>query len=323
MSLADDIRPRSSSHGLARRRFLASGAALLTGAPLGALAASDCGTADAAAAADPGPTVRPAPLQHAAREALAALSDVKLWYWDTGGAGEPIVLLHPFTGSARVWTFQQPAFAAAGYRVIGYSRRGFQNSERGPAERPGTGAEDLHGLLEALGIGRFHAVASAGGAFVAADYAFSHPDRLLSLTIACSILGIQDPELSSLMSGLHTPDFDKLPAYMRELGPSYRAIDPQGTQRWRELQASSMPGEPLQQPFANALTLRALEQLTPPVLMICGDADLIAPPPVMRRLAQHTAHSELHILPECGHSAYWERPDLFNATVLKFLQRVG
>ena len=26
---------------------------------------------------------------------------------------------------------------------------------------------------------------------------------------------------------------------------------------------------------------------------------------------------------ECGHSGYWERPDLFNATVLEFMKRRG
>ena len=41
------------------------------------------------------------------------------------GGGQPIVLLHPATGSGLIWAYQQPAFVKAGYRVIAYSRRGY------------------------------------------------------------------------------------------------------------------------------------------------------------------------------------------------------
>jgi pimeloyl-ACP methyl ester carboxylesterase len=50
----------------------------------------------------------------AAKEALATLPDTRLWYWDTGGDGTPVVLVHPATGSALIWGYQQPAFAKAG-----------------------------------------------------------------------------------------------------------------------------------------------------------------------------------------------------------------
>jgi len=66
----------------------------------------------------------PIPPQAPVREGLAPLPDVRLWFWDTGGPGEPIVLLHPGTGSSASWIYQQPVFAAAGLRVIAYSRRG-------------------------------------------------------------------------------------------------------------------------------------------------------------------------------------------------------
>ena len=62
----------------------------------------------------------------------------RLGYWDTGGAGEPIVLLHPASGSALIWLYQQPVFAKAGYRVIAYSRRNYYNSDLAPADNPGT-----------------------------------------------------------------------------------------------------------------------------------------------------------------------------------------
>ena len=120
---------------------------------------------------------------------LATLPDVRLAYWDTGGEGETVVLLHAGTGSHAVWEHQRPALAAAGFRVIGYSRRGHLGSDAGREEAPGTGSGDLAALADHLGLGRFHAVGTAAGAIVAADFALSHADRLLSLTLACTILG--------------------------------------------------------------------------------------------------------------------------------------
>ena len=103
----------------------------------------------------------PLPKQVPAKEGLVELRDVKLWVTDTGGSGPAVIFLHPTTGSGLIWGYQQPVFAAAGYRVIAYSRRGHAGSEPGPKDNPGTGADDLKGLADALGIDRFHAVGLA------------------------------------------------------------------------------------------------------------------------------------------------------------------
>jgi pimeloyl-ACP methyl ester carboxylesterase len=80
-----------------------------------------------------------------------------------------VVLVHPATGSALVWGYQQPAFAKAGYRVIGYSRRSYYGSDLLHNENPGVASEDLHNLIEFLGISKFHAIGSAAGGGVAAE----------------------------------------------------------------------------------------------------------------------------------------------------------
>ena len=45
----------------------------------------------------------PIPAQVPAKDGVAQLPDTRLWYWDTGGQGVPIVFLHPATGSALIW----------------------------------------------------------------------------------------------------------------------------------------------------------------------------------------------------------------------------
>src|SRR5258707_12990909 len=122
----------------------------------------------------------PIPAQVAAKEAVATIPDTRLWYWDTGGTGAPVVFLHPATGSGLIWSYQQPVLANAGYRVIAYSRRGYINSAPFDKAKPGIGSEDLHHLADQLGLGRFHLVASAAGGSIAADFALSYQDKLLS-----------------------------------------------------------------------------------------------------------------------------------------------
>jgi pimeloyl-ACP methyl ester carboxylesterase len=261
----------------------------------------------------------------AARETHADLPGVRIWYMDTGGNGVPIVLVHAATGSSRVWEYQLPAFTAGGYRVIVYDRRGYGRSLIDPAGvQPGTGADDLSALTSQLGIDRFHLVGTAAGAIVALDFAVSFPERLRSLVVANSIGGIQDDDYLEMGRRIRpAPQFNALPPDFRELGPSYRAANPAGTQRWIALERMSRPeGPPLPaQTMRNRLTFSVLETIKIPTLLLTGDADLYAPPSVLRLFAARLKNSEPLVVPEAGHSAYWEQPEIFNRAVLEFLRK--
>ncbi len=262
----------------------------------------------------------PAPPQAPQTEGLAKLPGASLYYWDTGGGGEPVILLHPYTGSAKVWTYQQPVLVKAGYRVIAYSRRGFAGSQTGARDDPTTAAEDLGALMDFLNVGRAHLIASAHGAFAALDFALSHPARVISQTLASSLLGAQEPDAKDLIARITPKDFGTYPPEFRELSPSYRAANPQGTQAWLALEEAS-GAEKFRQPNRHKVTYAVLEQLRTPTLLIVGDADLISPPPLQRLFQAHIPGCELVVLPESGHSAYWEQPRLFNDAVLAFIAR--
>ena len=260
-----------------------------------------------------------------ARETYADLPGVRIWYRDTGGAGVPVVLLHATTGSSRVWEYQFPVFTENGFRVIAYDRRGFGRSVIDQAgAQPGTGADDLQALMTHLGIDRFHLVGTAGGGFVALDYALSFPEGLRSLVVASSIGGVQDEEFLALGRRLRpSPQFDALPPEIREVGPSYRAANPEGTRRWVELEHVSRPAGPLApaQTMRNRVTFSVLEGIKVPTLLLTGDADMFAPPFVLQLFAARIKNAESVIVPEAGHSAYWEQPEIFNRAVLSFIRK--
>jgi pimeloyl-ACP methyl ester carboxylesterase len=263
----------------------------------------------------------PIPAQAPAKEGSAALPGTHLWYWDTGGAGAPVVFLHPATGSTLIWLYQQPVFAQAGFRVIAYSRRNHYNSDLAPDDNPGTGSEDLHNLMEFLGVEKFHAVSSAAGGSVATDYAFSHPERLLSLTVSSNNLAARNGYIAETAARIRPKEEKSLPRWFWELGPSYRAANPEGVEKWNELTRRSVTGKGARQNLANLVTPAKLETLTVPTLLITGAADLVTPPSIMRMIARHIPDNEIVIVAESGHSPYWEQPEYFNRTVIDFIRR--
>ncbi|MBB3955268.1 alpha/beta fold hydrolase [Novosphingobium sediminicola] len=242
----------------------------------------------------------------------------RLYVTDTGGKGPVILLAHPATGSALIWEHQRVGFAAAGYRVVAWSRREHARSEVTGAD-PGTNA-DILTITKALNIGRFHFVGSAAGGGIAIQFAAAHPERLLSLTMANSISGIAEPAFKAWAEGLRPPSFNAMPAEVRELSPTYRAANPQGAARWVELEQHSRIA-PLGAPPRAGVLWDDVARLPMPILWLTGDADLYVPPPLQREAGRHARRSHYAVIPGTGHSAYWEAPDLFNRAVLAFLKR--
>jgi len=224
------------------------------------------------------------------------------------GSGIPIVLLHAATGHSAMWEHQFPAFTAAGYRCIAFDRT--------------TGAfasDQVEEVAARLKLDRFHLVGTAAGAIIAIDYALSHAARLRSLVAANTIVGAQDADYLEMSQRLRpSPQFEKMPADFRELGPSYRAANAEGAKRWNELaQAKARVSYTVK----NRITYAALETVQVPTLLLTGDGDVYMPPPVLRMFAKRFPRCESVVLPECGHSGYWEQPEMFNRAVLEFLRK--
>ena len=257
----------------------------------------------------------------AVREAYATVPGARIFYRDTGGSGVPVILLHAATGSSRVWEYQIATFTATGYRVIAFDRRGWGRTAINAGESQGTAADDLLALLDQLGLDRVHVIGTAAGGFVALDFALSYPKRVRSLVVANSIGGVQDADFLELGRRRIRPQQFDVPPEFRELGPSYRAENAAGTQRWVDFEKMSrLPGPPAApQPLRNRITFALLETIQAPTLLLTGDADLYAPPPVLRLFAARIKGAEVSIVPEAGHSTYWEQPELFNRAVLNFI----
>ncbi len=121
------------------------------------------------------------------RAAFFDSDGVQIHYADRG-AGEPVVLVHGFTGSyARHW--ESPGVIAAltnaGYRVIAMDCRGHGQSGK-PRGSSSYGLEmvrDVVRLLDHLSLERAHVVGYSMGGAIVNQLLVEYPDRVLTATL--------------------------------------------------------------------------------------------------------------------------------------------
>ncbi|MDP8929441.1 MAG: alpha/beta fold hydrolase [Actinomycetota bacterium] len=105
------------------------------------------------------------------------------------GEGFPVLLLHGFPDSSRLWREQIPHLTAAGFRVIAPDLRGFGRSDK-PSEvsayKMALIIADLEAVLDALGVERSHVVGHDWGAVAAWAFAGHKPLRTARL-VAVSV----------------------------------------------------------------------------------------------------------------------------------------
>lgn len=108
---------------------------------------------------------------------------------EVGGSGPPVLFVHGFPDSHKLWRHQVEAVRAAGFTTIAPDMRGFGESDRPVGAGQYEIAQnvfDLHGVLEHLGVEKVHVVGHDWGAVVSWAFAAMLPDRVESL-VAMSV----------------------------------------------------------------------------------------------------------------------------------------
>ena len=109
--------------------------------------------------------------------------------YEVTGEGPPVVLLHGFPDSGRLWRHQVPALADAGFRVIVPDLRGYGHSDKPEAVEAYSLmhiAGDVLAILADLNAGRAHVVGHDWGAALAWALASFRPDtvdHLITLSV--------------------------------------------------------------------------------------------------------------------------------------------
>jgi 3-oxoadipate enol-lactonase len=111
------------------------------------------------------------------------VNDLNIHYIEQGDpSGAPVLFIHGNVSSSTWWLYTLDRLSGSPYRLIAPDLRGRGETE-GPADNwtIETLAQDLRGLVEALGLGRAHLVGHSLGALVAIQYALDHKPDVRSL----------------------------------------------------------------------------------------------------------------------------------------------
>jgi len=119
---------------------------------------------------------------------IARNGEIEISY-EAEGEGEPVILLHGFPDTARLWRHQNLALVEAGKRVLVPDMRGYGGSSKPPAVEDYNVLHllsDVQAVLDAEGIERAHVVGHDWGAVVAWAFASVLPQRTRTL-VAMSV----------------------------------------------------------------------------------------------------------------------------------------
>jgi pimeloyl-ACP methyl ester carboxylesterase len=262
----------------------------------------------------------------------AAVSGRKVYYELHGeDSGTPLVLVMGLGGSCRGWLpLQVPEFSRQ-RRVLIYDARGVgQTDDPGGPFTTADLADDLAGLLDALGLRRVDVLGAFLGGMTAQEFALRHPLRLDRLVLVGSYAR---PDAKRRM----------LIEKWREMARTDTSLAIQVRERllWT-LEDDTMEVTDLIDtmvdfftrdgaPVPNALFVRQcdaclghdardrLRNVHARTLVLCGRHDQLTPPKFQRELADEIPDARLVTLSFGAHLVMAESAQRFNQIVLQFL----
>ncbi len=267
-------------------------------------------------------------------------TDTHLHVDDTGGSGRPIVLIHGWPLSGEAWSEQVPAFAAAGYRVVSYDRRGF-----GRSDKPLTGYEydtlsdDLDAVLAGLDLTDVTLVGFSMGGGEVARYVSRHgQERLHSVVFAGAVPPflmksednpdgpLTEEAAEDMAQGLKADRDGFFDQFTTQFFSADGALSVTEAQRQDAVtlahQSDQRAALGCLEAFGTTDFRSDLTTITVPALVIHGDSDAIVPIEGSgRRTHEAIAGSELHVVAGGPHGFNVSHAEEFNAAVLAFLQR--
>ncbi len=244
-----------------------------------------------------------------------------------------MLFVHGFPLDHEMWRHQIDALTP-NHRVIAPDLRGFGGSEdvRGSVTMEQF-ADDLAGLLDALGVGVPVTVCGLSmGGYVALAFVRKYADRLAGL-ILCDTRALSDSEeaianrrklaKSVLANGsevaargmpvtLFAPaTLEERPELVESVAKTIRATDPKSI-------AAALRGM-AERPDSTAL----LEAITVPTLVIVGEHDTLTPAAEMRGMSERIPESRFVEVAAAGHMTPMENPDAVNRAIGEFLATIG
>jgi len=259
----------------------------------------------------------------------------RMHYVDTGGKGQPVVMVHGYADSSYSFHENVRPLLAAGFRVIIMDLPGSGRSTIPPESYTYTvenQAAQVLALADRLGLKRFHLVGHSMGGGITLYMAWKHRDRLRSAVALAPASFNPAGALAALgklpIAWLVEPFFGRWAFKMALLDVMHNdaLVDDATVDEYARVGRK--------EGFFSVLMLMAAHYFSPahtamtkkfgalrtPMLILWGESDKWLPCWRGSELASKVPGSLYVRIPEAGHNVHMERPDLVNPFLVKFLQ---
>jgi 3-oxoadipate enol-lactonase len=243
-----------------------------------------------------------------------------------------VLLVQGLGADKHGWDLQRLALAPS-YRVVAHDNRG-----AGRSDKPFGGysleqmADDAVSVLDDAGIESAHVVGASMGGAISQVLALKHPERVRSLTLACTACRNHAWRRELLGSWATTAAERGMGALSREaarwvIGPrSFRRLLP--LFGWLGPLAMGRPSHAF---VAQARAILAvpdemadeLGAIAVPTLVVVGNQDILTPRGDSEELADRIPTAELVVISGAAHGLMIEHATTFNAVLFEFLDRVS
>lgn len=246
--------------------------------------------------------------------------------------GEPMLLVHGLGADTRGWVLQKRPLGRR-HRLIMVDNRGVGRSDRAPGPYDlATMADDAVAALDHAGYGSAHVVGASMGGIISQLLAVRHPERVRSLTLACTachhytwrreLLG----EWADQAEAFGMREFVRRnlhwmvgPRSLKRAWPAMAVLGPLAF----NVPVASFVAQ-IQAILAIEDSLRdRLAEIAVPTLVLCGSQDVLTTQGDSEELASLIPGAELAVVRGGAHLFMVEQAGAFNRTVLDFLDQVA
>jgi pimeloyl-ACP methyl ester carboxylesterase len=273
-------------------------------------------------------------------EGKVEVNGASLWY-EVTGEGEPVVQIHGAGFGHYNFAPATPELSAH-FKVVDYDMRGYGRSDR-PVQHYDmeVWADDLAGLMDALGIDAAHVHGSSMGGMIAIVFAGKYPQRTTSVVINCAAAKLGMTGRLIFKNWIDIARMDPEGPGSRILAEliSWQALSktfletPEGVAAIDSIQQILRDSNSLEvftaacQAMCDADIRDWLPKITSPALVLGGEEDLMTPwdqgpgGAGQEAIHQGIAGSEKHVISGSNHSTIFDNPAEHCRIVIDFFQR--
>jgi len=227
----------------------------------------------------------------------------------------PLLLVHGATGNLMHWPGQLRRLA--GGPVLALDLPGHGRSEGRGRQRIADYVDVVRSFAEALQILPYVFCGHSMGGAIGIELASQPGCGLAGLILVATGARLRvAPQLLASLSADAAAAGERLSS-MAYQGPIEPDLGDVLRRRWQQVDPAVALGDFLACDGFDRMN--DLAAITAPALVLCGAADLLAPPKFSRYLAEHIPGALLSVVPGAGHMVMLEQPDVVAQAVAGFL----